>query len=90
MTRRPWTVSGAAVPGRVGVPTVLLADADADACAQVRDALLEGTGPCDLRTAAAYEAGANTVIAKPVTFLARMKLMKVFTAYWLEAALLPE
>jgi CheY-like chemotaxis protein len=132
------------------VPTVLLADADADVCAQVRDALLEGTGPCDLRTvadareldeylgggwpwpeliavdidlsggldavraikadpalrlipvvvlarnreperiAAAYEAGANTVIAKPVTFLALVKLMKVFTAYWLEAALLPE
>jgi CheY-like chemotaxis protein len=142
-------VSGAAGP----VPAVLLADADADACAQIRDALLEGTGPCDLRTvtgareldaylasspppqliaididlpgtetgaldavraiksdpglrripvvvlarhpepgqtAAAYEAGANTVIAKPVTFLALVKLMKVFTAYWLEAAALPE
>ena len=137
------------------VPTVLLADADADARAQIRDALLEGTGPCDLRTvatareldrylgdagtsprpqlilidldlpdtstgaldavraikcnpalrripgvvlarnpepaqvAAAYDAGANTLIAKPVTFLALVKLMKVFTAYWLEAAALP-
>lgn len=143
------------------VPTVLLADADADARAQLRDALLEGTGPCDLRTVAtaqelddylhnagahadavtsprpqlivididlpdshvgaldavraikcnpelrripvvvlarnpepaqttaAYEAGANTLIAKPVTFLALVKLMKVFTAYWLEAAVLP-
>ncbi len=137
------------------VPTGLLADADADARAQVRDALLEGTGPCDLRTVAtareleeylrnelgpspqlivididlpdsrtgaldavrsikcnpdlrripvvvlarnpepeqttaAYEAGANTLIAKPVTFLALVKLMKVFTAYWLEAAALPD
>jgi two-component system response regulator len=141
------------------VPTVLLADADADARAMVRDALLEGTGPADLRTvasaqelddylhgegdhtdartspppslilvdaelpgnehldavrsiksntrlrhipvvvlarapdpdqvAAAYDAGANTVIPKPVTFLALVKLMKVFTAYWLDAAALP-
>ncbi len=144
------------------VPTVLLADADADARAQLRDALLEGTGPCDLRTVAsvreldeylrnagehadpstsprpqlilidldlpdshtgaldavraikcnaelrripvvvlarnpepeqttaAYEAGANTLIAKPVTFLALVKFIKVFTAYWLEAAALPQ
>ena len=41
------------------------------------------------QTAAAYDAGANTVIPKPVTFLALVKLMKVFTAYWLEAAALP-
>jgi two-component system response regulator len=162
MTRRPRTVSGAAGPGIIGVrlvPTVLLADADPDARAMVRDALLEGTGPADLRTvasaaeldeylhrqgehedartspppalilidldlpgneqldavrsiksnthlrqipvvvlarasepaqtAAAYDAGANTVIPKPVTFLALVKLMKVFTAYWLDAAALP-
>jgi CheY-like chemotaxis protein len=158
MTRRPRMVSGATGPGRMSaplVPTMLLADADADACAQMRDALLEGTGPCDLRTVstvhaldaylrdegagpppqlilidldlpdtatgaldairaikcnaalrripvvvlarnpepaqidAAYDAGANTVIPKPVTFLALVKLMKVFTAYWLEAAALP-
>jgi two-component system response regulator len=38
---------------------------------------------------AAYEAGANTLITKPVTFLALVKLIKVFTAYWLEAAALP-
>jgi two-component system response regulator len=135
---------------------MLLADADADACQMMRDALLEGIGPCDLRTVAsageleayleddgvttpppslilidldlpvettsaldavraikcdpglrrvpvvvlarhperedieaAYEAGANTVIRKPVTFLALVKLIKVFTAYWLEAAALP-
>jgi CheY-like chemotaxis protein len=162
MTRRPRMVSGAAGPGRIGVPlvpTVLLADADADACEMMRDALLEGTGPCDLRTVAsvreleeyleadrddvttpppslilidldlpdtttraldavraikcnahlrripvvvlarhpereeiqaAYDAGANTLIPKPVTFLALVKLIKVFTAYWLEAAALPE
>jgi two-component system, response regulator len=162
MKRRPRTVSQAAGPGVIGVrlvPTVLLADADADACAMVRDALLEGVGPSDLRTvasaqelddylhqrgdhedartspppslivvdqdlpgnedndavrsiksnsrlrripvvvlarapkptttAAAYEAGANTVLHKPVTFLALVKLMKVFTAYWLDAADLP-
>jgi CheY-like chemotaxis protein len=162
MTRRPRMVSGEAAPGRIGVPlvpTVLLADADANACRMIRDALLEGTGPTDLRTVAtvralweyleaepgevgspppslilididlpdnetgaldavraiksnsslrripvvvlvrhpdpeqiqdAYEAGANTVIPKPVTFLALVKLIKVFTAYWLEAAALPE
>jgi CheY-like chemotaxis protein len=39
--------------------------------------------------AAAYEAGANTYILKPVTFLALVRLMKVFTAYWLETAELP-
>jgi CheY-like chemotaxis protein len=39
--------------------------------------------------AAAYEAGVNTYIVKPVTFLALVRLMKVFTAYWLEAAELP-
>lgn len=161
MTRRPRTVSGAAAPGRIGVtlvPTVLLADADADARDMLRDALLEGTGPCDLRSVAsvreleqylaaghddvtapapalilidvdlpnsstgaldavrsikcnpelrripvvvlarhpepdqveaAYDAGANTLIPKPVTFLALVKLIKVFTAYWLEAAALP-
>jgi two-component system response regulator len=162
MTRRPRTVSGTAGPGFIGVPlvpTVLLADASASARAMVRDALLEGVGPCDLRTvttaqelydylknsgnaddqhssakpalvlidadlpgnedfdavrsiksnpelrripvvvlartttnaqaAAAYDAGANTQIANPRTFLALVKLMKVFTAYWLDAATLP-
>ena len=39
--------------------------------------------------ARAYEAGVNTVLPKPVTFLALVRLMKVFTAYWLEAAILP-
>ena len=39
--------------------------------------------------AEAYDAGANTILAKPVTFLALVKLMKVFTAYWLDSAVLP-
>ena len=39
--------------------------------------------------AAAYDAGINTYLSKPVTFLALVKLMKVFTAYWLDTALLP-
>lgn len=153
-------VSGSAAdPGRATTaplaPTVLLADADADAQAMMRDALLEGTGPSQLRTvdsagelerylrdpnpanpkpalvlvdldlpgedglealtrikrdsdlrhipvvvlarrpddatatAAAYEAGANTVIPKPATFLELVRLVKVLTAYWLGAAALP-
>lgn len=43
-----------------------------------------------LKVQAAYEAGANTYIVKPVTFLALVRLMKVFTAYWLETAELPQ
>ena len=42
------------------------------------------------QVAAAYDAGANTYIVKPVTFLALVRLMKVFTAYWLETAELPQ
>jgi CheY-like chemotaxis protein len=38
---------------------------------------------------AVYDAGANTYIVKPVTFLALVRLMKIFTAYWLETAELP-
>jgi len=41
------------------------------------------------QTSAWYDVGANTYIVKPVTFLALVRLMKVFTAYWLEAAALP-
>src|SRR5918994_404339 len=55
MTRRPRTVSGTEGPGLNGVrlvPTVLLAEADPGARAMVRDALLEGTGPADLRAVA--------------------------------------
>jgi two-component system response regulator len=48
-------------------------------------------GDDDPRTVqAAYDAGANTYIVKPVTFLALVRLMKVFTAYWLETAELPD
>jgi two-component system response regulator len=45
--------------------------------------------PDDDAVAAAYAAGASTVLPRPVTFLALVRLMKVFTAYWLESALLP-
>ena len=158
MTRRPGTVGGPHSAGRDGLPllpTILLVEADADAGAMVRDALLEGAGPCELRCVAsaeeldeyvrgserprptlvlidldlpedaaldaiarlksdpdphrrrvpvvaltrapprderiarAYEAGANTVLPRPVTFLALVRLMKAFTAYWLDAAALP-
>jgi two-component system response regulator len=159
MTRRPGTVSGPGAPSRGGssLPTILLVDADPDARAMVRDALLEGARPSVLRAvstaselgdylhrrgahadpvtaplpsliiidldlaedgglaairaaksararipvialvrraedaavAAAYDAGANTVLPRPVTFLALVRLMKVFIAYWLEAAELP-
>ena len=37
----------------------------------------------------AYEAGANTYFVKPVTFLALVKLVKVFAEYWLQTAELP-
>jgi CheY-like chemotaxis protein len=39
--------------------------------------------------ARAYETGVNTVLPKPATFLALVRLVKVVTAYWLEAAILP-
>jgi two-component system response regulator len=132
------------------LPRILLVDADPDAGAMVRDALLEGAGPVELRSIttveqlehhlsgpprptlvvidldlpdedavqaiarlkedperrrvpvvaltrtsdddrirSAYDAGANTVLPRPLTFLALVRLMKVFTAYWLEAAALP-
>jgi two-component system response regulator len=152
MTQRPRTVSATGVLGRGGLPTlptILLVDADEEARAMLRDALLEGARPTKLEAAAgaaelgarlelgapslvlvdlelpgdealgivrrlkedpdlrrvpvvaltrradparvaeAYDAGANTVVPKPVTFLALVRLIKVFTAYWLEAAVLP-
>ena len=158
MTRRPRKVGGTGEPGRVklpSLPTILLVDRDEGERAMVRDALLEGTGPFDLRTVAdedelktylaregstgaprpslvvvdlqrddpepfavierlkqdpayrripvvalaaavdaslatgAYDAGANTVLPKPVTFLALVRLVKVLTSYWLETAILP-
>jgi CheY-like chemotaxis protein len=48
-----------------------------------------GAGDDPGTIAAAYDAGVNTYIVKPVTFLALVRLMKVFTAYWLETAELP-
>jgi two-component system response regulator len=48
-----------------------------------------GTTDDPATTAEYYDAGANTYIVKPVTFLALVRLMKVFTAYWLDMAELP-
>jgi CheY-like chemotaxis protein len=48
-----------------------------------------GAGDDPDTIAAAYDAGVSTYIVKPVTFLALVRLMKVFTAYWLETAELP-
>jgi CheY-like chemotaxis protein len=50
-------------------------------------ALTDAVDPASV--AGAYDAGVNTYLVKPVTFLALVKLMKVFTAYWLDTALLP-
>jgi two-component system response regulator len=50
-------------------------------------ALAKRTDPAEV--AAAYDAGANTVLPRPVTFLALVRMIKVFTAYWLESAALP-
>jgi CheY-like chemotaxis protein len=157
---RPRKVGGPGLPGRGGLPalpTILLVGADQQERAMLRDALLEGTGPFDLRTVAdadeldgylararenatgaptprlvlvdldrdaphpcgaierikqddryrgipvvalagtaetvlaqaAYTAGANTVVPKPVTFLALVRLAKTLTGYWLETAILP-
>jgi two-component system response regulator len=48
-----------------------------------------GAGDDPASIARAYAAGASTYIVKPVTFLALVRVMKVFTAYWLETAELP-
>ena len=160
MAARPRKV-GRGSAGRASasaLPTVLLVAADEDERAMLRDALIEGSGPFDLRmvesaaelerylvagadadapapslvlvdvaghatdaieaierlkrdpehhrvpvivladagehgdddaVAQAYDAGANTVLPRPATFLALVRLMKVFTAYWLDAATLP-
>ena len=84
-------------------PALLVVDVDppgaagADAVRAVKEdpalrhiplvALTARADPAAVR--AAYDAGANTVLPKPVTFLALVKLMKVFTAYWLDTAVLP-
>jgi CheY-like chemotaxis protein len=52
-------------------------------------ALTGAREPDPALAARAYDAGVNTVLPKPVTFLALVRLVKVVTAYWLEAAILP-
>jgi CheY-like chemotaxis protein len=98
--QRPPTVDGALKP----VPSLIVLDADLpgeppglEAVRAIkRDPALRripvvalGTGADSDTIAEAYEAGANTYIVKPVTFLALVRLMKIFTAYWLETAELP-
>jgi two-component system, response regulator len=61
----------------------------ADAATRRIPVVALGTDDDPRTIAAAYEAGVNTYIVKPVTFLALVRLMKVFTAYWLETAELP-
>ncbi len=88
MPRPSLILLDAALPGEPGgldVVRRLKADPATHAIPVV--ALGEDDDPATV--AAAYTAGVNTYIAKPVTFLALVRLMKVFTAYWLETAELP-
>ena len=48
-----------------------------------------GTDDDPVTVACVYDAGANTYIVKPVTFLALVRLMKVLSTYWFETAELP-
>jgi CheY-like chemotaxis protein len=91
--------------GGAGVPSLVVVDLDRDDTQPFaaidrlkRDARLRRipvialTGqpePDRALVGRAYEAGVNTVLPKPVTFLALVRLAKVVTAYWLEAAILP-
>jgi two-component system response regulator len=79
-------------------PALILLDAqELDAVKQIKGnpafkripvvALGKDDDPATVDTA--YEAGVNTYFVKPVTFLALVKLVKVFTEYWLQTAELP-
>jgi CheY-like chemotaxis protein len=76
-----------ALPQLAGLDAVRAIKSDAGMRRIPVIALTPSLDPHDV--AAAYDAGVNTYLAKPVTFLALVKLMKVFTAYWLETAELP-
>jgi two-component system response regulator len=81
-------VVDAALPGAPGgLPLVKRLKADAGL--RRIPVVVLGADDDTQTVAAAYDAGANTYIVKPVTFLALVRLMKVFTAYWLETAELP-
>jgi two-component system response regulator len=81
-------VLDAALPGEPGGIEVIKA-IKADARLRRIPVVALGESDDPALVAAAYEAGVNTYIVKPVTFLALVRLMKVFTAYWLETAELP-
>ena len=98
--QRAGATEGAVTP----VPSLVIIDADLpgtppgkDAVAAIKaDAKTKRIpvvvlgGDDDPETVASwYDVGTNTYIVKPVTFLALVRLMKVFTAYWLETAELP-
>jgi two-component system response regulator len=85
-------------PVTAPLPSLIIVDLDHGGLAAVRAAKAARARipvvalvkrPDEERVTAAYDAGANTVLPRPVTFLALVRLMKVFTAYWLEAAELP-
>lgn len=98
--QRAGATEGAVTP----VPSLIVIDADLPGTPAGKEAVaaLKGDprtkripvvvlGASDepAQTNAWYDVGANTYIVKPVTFLALVRLMKVFTAYWLETAELP-
>jgi CheY-like chemotaxis protein len=98
--QRAGTTKGAVTP----VPSLIVIDAELPGTPPGKEALAAlKSDPATKRipivvlgasddpddTASWYELGANTYIVKPVTFLALVRLMKVFTAYWLETAELP-
>jgi two-component system response regulator len=77
-----------ALPGEPG-GLELIREIKADAKLRRIPVVALGTDDDPQTVASAYDAGVNTYIVKPVTFLALVRLMKVFTAYWLETAELP-
>jgi two-component system response regulator len=98
--QRAGATDGAVTP----IPSLIVVDADLPGTPQGKEAVAAlkadpkikripvvvlGASDDPEDTASWYEVGANTYIVKPVTFLALVRLMKVFTAYWLETAELP-
>jgi CheY-like chemotaxis protein len=77
-----------ALPGEPG-GLELIRSIKADAKLRRIPVVALGTDDDPQVVADAYDAGVNTYMVKPVTFLALVRLMKVFTAYWLETAELP-
>jgi len=78
----------AALPGEPGDGALIKALKQDPQTRRIPVVVLGGTGD-PLQVAEYYDAGVNTYIVKPVTFLALVRLMKVFTSYWLDTAELP-